>query len=930
MRIPRTAGGRAGPARLLPLLAGILLLAPSLAAGSPQAGSSRAVNAAPVPAWVEALSPDLEAAAPEGAAADGSFYLLADTQANVAKESRFCHYAIKILSDAGVQASSSVDADWDPSFQRLDFHYVRVIRNGTAQDRLRPASFKVIQRESNLESYMFDGSLSAILFLEDVRKGDVIEYAYSVTGRNPVFAGAYLGSIGLGYGVPVARLRHRVLRPLGRPLSFKAFKAGSAPERKTVGSEESLVWDLKDLAAVLVEDGLPDWYAPYAYVQLSEYASWKEVAEWALGVFGPRMRAGGGIKKLARELEGGAADQDAAALAAIRFVQDQVRYLGIEIGAYSHTPNDPETVLSRRYGDCKDKALLLVVLLREMGVRAYPALVSTDNGPVLDQWLPSPYAFNHAVVVIDSGGARRWIDPTISSQRGALSAIAFPDYRRGLVLEPGASALSAIPGPAPGSISVREDFTLATSAGEKDGLAVTTVYSGSEADAMRSRASSDSRESMAKDCLDYYAGRYPGIAGSGALEIADDEAADVVTVVERYVLELGGKYGQRGRADFRAGEVASYLRLPDNRERAMPFALHGPIEVSQTVLVHPMSGYDGERDREAIACDAFALAYSSAYSDQRLSLDWKLSLKAGEVMPEAMADYYAKADKARDLAEYSIDFSGPGGPVRNYPYLVSLVLAALLAAALAFIFVALGGRLPEPRALSPGGPIGSRLGPLARRWSPKAGLFFQASAAILLCVDALSGKAAGLEDFYALMSGGASTGDGSFAAFLLGRGVAEAALVGLSSCALFLFLAKRPSAPLVFFLQSALFLPLALVNLAVVLLSGRFMLEGITLASLATGIAILQACLVLPGFMLGGAATNYPFPPDSSAAPLRRGDPALRRGDPALRRGDPARDIPLGDHPGTSRLAGILDDGPGPAQPEPPPSGEEKEPDSES
>jgi transglutaminase-like putative cysteine protease len=883
-----------------------------LAADSPKDAASRKVNTAPLPRWVETLSPDLETKAPEGSSSDGSFYLLADTQVNVEKESHFNHYAIKILSDAGVQSSSSVDADWDPSFQRLDFHYIRVIRNGVAQNRLKTEGFKVIQRESNLESYMFDGSLSAVLFLEDVRKGDVIEYAYSVTGRNPVFAGAYLDSFGLAYGVPVARLRHRIVHPLARTLNFKAFRSETQPERKAIGAEESIVWDMKDLKAVLVEDGLPDWFTPFAYVQQSEYASWKEVADWALGVFGPRMKAGSGVKKLAWEFKGAAADQDAAILAAIRFVQDQIRYLGIEIGAYSHTPNDPETVLARRYGDCKDKALLLTVILREMGVQAFPALVSTDDGPVLDQWLPSPYAFNHAVVVVDLGGKRIWVDATISSQRGGLSSIAFPDYRRGLVLEPGAAALSEIPRPAPGAFAVQEDFSLASSIAQKDGLTVTTTYSGSEADDMRYRTSSDSRESMAKDYLDYYAGRYPGIASSGAIEIKDDEAADVITLVEHYALELGGRYGERDKAEFHAGDVSSYLRLPDNRERAMPFALHGPIKVAQTVLVHPMSGYDWEKDDAAVDCDAFAFAYSSAYQGECLSLEWKLDLKANEILPDKMAVYYDKADKARDNADYSIDFSSSGGKIGNYPYLVSLVLAALLAAALAYLFATSGGRLPERGALAPEGPIGRRVGSVARRWSPPLALLCQFSAAILLAVDAFQSKAAGLEDFYSLMSGGLSTGDGIFAAFLLGRGVAEAALAGLCACGFFLFMNKRRSAPAVFFLQAALFLPVALIDLAVAFASGRFKLDGLVVACLIGTIALIQACFVLPGLMLGGAAKEYPFPPDYPSG--------------SLTRGDPSRDIPLGERLGSSRLAGIVDAGP--SQPEPPKPDEDKKPDS--
>jgi len=63
-------------------------------------------------------------------------------------------------------------------------------------------------------------------------------------------------------------------------------------------------------------------------------------------------------------------------LVALEFVQKQIRYFGTEIGPYSHRPASPETVLKRRYGDCKDKVALLSTLLDRLDIRATPILVS--------------------------------------------------------------------------------------------------------------------------------------------------------------------------------------------------------------------------------------------------------------------------------------------------------------------------------------------------------------------------------------------------------------------------------------------------------------------------------------------------------------------------------------------------------------------------
>ena len=88
------------------------------------------------------------------------------------------------------------------------------------------------------------------------------------------------------------------------------------------------------------------------------------------------------------------------ARAIVRFVQDDVRYVGVEIGENSHRPHTPAWVLDRGFGDCKDKSLLLVSLLRAAGLEAWPSLVHASAGQRLPKSTPSPDVFNHAIVQV--------------------------------------------------------------------------------------------------------------------------------------------------------------------------------------------------------------------------------------------------------------------------------------------------------------------------------------------------------------------------------------------------------------------------------------------------------------------------------------------------------------------------------------------------
>jgi len=89
----------------------------------------------------------------------------------------------------------------------------------------------------------------------------------------------------------------------------------------------------------------------------------------------------------------GLPDDGQRVLAVLRFLQEEVRYQGIETGAAAYTPASPSAVFARRFGDCKDKTLFCVTVLRALGIDAWPVLVSTDLRQTLRDWLPTAGQF---------------------------------------------------------------------------------------------------------------------------------------------------------------------------------------------------------------------------------------------------------------------------------------------------------------------------------------------------------------------------------------------------------------------------------------------------------------------------------------------------------------------------------------------------------
>jgi hypothetical protein len=80
-----------------------------------------------------------------------------------------------------------------------------------------------------------------------------------------------------------------------------------------------------------------------------------------------------------------------------------VRYVAVEVGVGGYRPSAPQAVLDRRWGDCKDKAFLLIDLLREAGIEAWPVLILSAERDRVDREFPAPQ-FNHAIAAVSAEG----------------------------------------------------------------------------------------------------------------------------------------------------------------------------------------------------------------------------------------------------------------------------------------------------------------------------------------------------------------------------------------------------------------------------------------------------------------------------------------------------------------------------------------------
>ncbi len=637
----------------------------------------------PPPAWVQPVAPPADAY--ERAPEDGLRCMLDDRQVRVTGggSQSFYHYVRQVTTSAAVERASQLRLDFEPSYQHLVIHHVRVLRAGQTVNALRPSEIKVVQREEELDEQLFNGTLSAVVMINDVRPGDVIDYAFSVNGDNPVLAGRFADAFTLAHSDTAALLRVRLLWPAARKLFLRPHQTDLRPAVNEGPEEVEYVWERRAAPGVEYEDSTPAWFDPTPFVQLSEFGTWADVARWAA----PLYDAGELSPALRAQIEEwrGLPTEEERVLAARRFVQDEVRYLGIELGTYSHTPTSPAKVFERRFGDCKDKTLLLVTMLRELGIEARPALVNTEARHTLDDWQPSPYAFDHVIVRAGLNGKTYWIDPTISYQRGTLAGAHTPGYERALVVAPETQSLADIPVAPPDgpTTSVHEVFEVAGSDAPVR-LTVTSVFRGPEADSMRYRLAGESREELGKAYLNFYADGEPSIQPDGLPEVADDERANVITLRERYTIP---RFWKDSRHDFPALYLNGELSKPGISRRTSPLGVSFPLHTEQLTeirLPHRQRVTTGEWKAE----DAALRFTASAEADGNVvRLRYTLTTKRDSVPAARVEEHLATIDRARDIASYELTQGSPAAPAGTVnPFLGLFYLLILGGVGLLFLY----------------------------------------------------------------------------------------------------------------------------------------------------------------------------------------------------------------------------------------------------
>ena len=371
------------------------------------------------PAWVQ----QTELSSQDVTDDPNATILLLDMQQRIDEDRLWVYVdrAVQITSPELLGQLTTIALPWLPDKGDLIVHEISVIRSGETLDALSQGKrLEVLRREENLEQRQLTGILTATMALEGLRIGDVVRIRQSITRTEDALSG-HVQSVLPIPAAPAQIESGRMLSswPDTNDFSWQVLASGADPHPQQRDRHVELSLDLPIQKQPEVPDDAPSRFKRPALLEISNFRDWQDVSATMAPLYVAEglIEAGSPLAKKVDEIAAANPEPLGRIEAALRVVQDEVRYLAVTMDGGNYLPQKPAKTWQLRYGDCKAKTLLLLAMLRELDIDAEAVLANTQFGDLVDERLPSAAAFNHVLVRAEVSGRPMWLDGTLLGTR---------------------------------------------------------------------------------------------------------------------------------------------------------------------------------------------------------------------------------------------------------------------------------------------------------------------------------------------------------------------------------------------------------------------------------------------------------------------------------------------------------------------------------
>ncbi len=383
---------------------------------------------------------------------------------------------IKVLTEKGRREESEIVLHYSSRYGRAAILSVKVTsEDGVEREVDVAATTKETTDNSSASENIYDPMHRKIVCtIPGVKVGDVITYRTRIENFASRIKDQWADLAVLEWECPILRQEVRITCPADRPLKSVGLRhsLGNVKYSEKTLDDGRMVktWIAENSPQMFVEPDMPPTHTQVQNLRVSTASNWQEISRWYWDISVPHLeKTTEAITNKVAEIiaeatakapEGG--ERDAVLRAIYKWVAQEIRYMGLTMEDTSpgYAPHDVDITFDNRYGVCRDKAALLVAMLRIAGFEAYPVLIHA--GAKMDFGVPMPY-FNHAIAAVFAPhGDEKYVlmDPTDESSRDLLPA--YLSDRSYLVARPDGEDLlvSPVPSSRENAVQIESEGTL--------------------------------------------------------------------------------------------------------------------------------------------------------------------------------------------------------------------------------------------------------------------------------------------------------------------------------------------------------------------------------------------------------------------------------------------------------------------------------------
>lgn len=234
---------------------------------------------------------------------------------------------------------------------------------------------------------------------------DVVELRYRVEDMTPrnEYADYFGDLLYLQQDEPVRNAEYVLISPKARTIHFDTNLA-KLLQHETKETQDTRIdrFTAGDLPPIPPEPQMPSFGELSGFIHLSTFDSWDSLGRWYWGFIKDQFDVDEETRRLALRIAGSAKTEAEKVQAVYDWVVQNTRYVALEFGVYGYKPHRAVQIISRGWGDCKDKATAIIVLLKNLGIEAHFVAVRTQLRGDLASSVASLAPFDHAIAYVPS------------------------------------------------------------------------------------------------------------------------------------------------------------------------------------------------------------------------------------------------------------------------------------------------------------------------------------------------------------------------------------------------------------------------------------------------------------------------------------------------------------------------------------------------